>query len=109
MRMGLVALGLVLVAGCGAAPVEGPVTVAEYDVRVVPVVSGAALADVFPETAGQVLCQALPWGEVVGPVQGSVTAAGACVLRGGDRVVTVRLGGPGLDLGARSVNVTVEP
>ncbi|MCP2301991.1 hypothetical protein LV79_001667 [Actinokineospora globicatena] len=105
--MGLVAL--VLVAGCGAEPVEGPVTVAEYDVRVVPVISGAALADVFPETAGQVLCQALPWGEVAGPVQGSVTAAGACVLRGGDRVVTVRLGGPGLDLGATSVNVTVEP
>ncbi|SER81086.1 hypothetical protein SAMN04487818_105318 [Actinokineospora terrae] len=109
MRKVLLAVFLV-VAGCSTPAAEEPgMVLGEYDLRPVHLVSGDALGEVFPETAGQVLCHALPWGDVVGPVQGSVTVAGACLLRGGDRVVTVRLGGPGLDLGATSVNVTVEP
>ncbi|MBM7770168.1 hypothetical protein JOD54_000372 [Actinokineospora baliensis] len=105
----LVVLVVGAVVGCSA-PGDEPVTsLAEFGVRPVALVTGEALGEVFPETAGQVLCQAVRWGDVVGPVDAAVTAAGACVLRGGDRVVTVRLGGPGLDLGTTSVNVTVEP
>ncbi|MCP2272401.1 hypothetical protein LV75_004927 [Actinokineospora diospyrosa] len=102
-------LALSAVVGCAAPEEEPATTLAEFGVRPVALITGDALGEVFPETAGQVLCGAVRWGEVVGPVDATVTVAGACVLRGGDRVVTVRLGGPGLDLGATSVNVTVEP